>query len=197
MFLVLDNYDSFVHNLARYFEVEGEACEIIRSDKITLDEIKTKEPKALVLSPGPCTPKEAGICVEAVEEFGANLPILGVCLGHQAIGEAYGAKTSKAEEPVHGKATTIEHNRQGIFKGTPSPMDVGRYHSLIVEPPPKATFNITAKTPDGEIMAVQHKKHPVYGLQFHPESILTSHGAMLIENFISIVYTWHKGNNSA
>ena len=181
MFLVIDNYDSFVHNLARYFEKSGQECEIIRNDKITIEEIKTRAPSALILSPGPCTPQEAGICIEAVKQLGETLPILGICLGHQAIGEAYGATTQRAQIPIHGKASTINHDQSAIFKGIPSPMEVGRYHSLTITPPKQWPLTITAHTQDEEIMALQHNTHPVYGLQFHPESILTTHGEALIE----------------
>jgi para-aminobenzoate synthetase component 2 len=195
MFLVIDNYDSFTHNLARYFENAGEASKIVRNDEITLEDITALKPRAIIISPGPCTPQDAGICIDAIKKFGAHIPILGICLGHQAIGEAYGATTSRAAAPIHGKASTITHNAKALFKGLPSPMEVGRYHSLIVTPPENAKsypLKTTAKTEDGEIMAMQHTKHPVYGLQFHPESILTTHGEALVENFTAIVQTWHS-----
>lgn len=189
---MIDNYDSFVHNLARYFELAGEKCRIVRNDEITVEDIKALQPQALILSPGPCAPKNAGICVEAVKALGKDLPILGVCLGHQAIGEAYSCMTLRGETPVHGKASKIAHNKHGIFKGLPSPMEVGRYHSLIIKPGEKSPLQITARTEDGEIMAVQHPRHPVYGLQFHPESILTKHGQELVQNFVKISKAWHK-----
>jgi para-aminobenzoate synthetase component 2 len=195
MFLVIDNYDSFVHNLARYFENAGEASQIVRNDALTIKDIQKLKPRAIIISPGPRTPQQAGICIETVKKFGNKIPILGICLGHQAIGEAYGATTRRATTPVHGKASTITHNNDTIFKDLPSPMDVGRYHSLIVEPPEHdKTYPLitTAQTEDGEIMAMRHKKHPVYGLQFHPESILTTHGEALVENFIAIVQDWHE-----
>ncbi|MBX2834610.1 MAG: aminodeoxychorismate/anthranilate synthase component II [Micavibrio sp.] len=192
MFLVLDNYDSFVHNLARYFEMAGERCEIIRSDEITIEQIKEKSPTALILSPGPKSPRDAGVCVEAVKQLGADLPILGICLGHQAIGEAYGGKTIKGA-PVHGKASTITHDSSGVFDELPSSLEVGRYHSLIVDMPETARLTITARTENGEIMAMQHATHPVYGLQFHPESILTEHGHAMIVNFIHLAHTYKRG----
>ncbi len=188
MFLIIDNYDSFVHNLARYFELAGvEDYEVIRNDAITIKGIKVKGPEAIILSPGPCTPKEAGICIKAIKEFGSSTPILGVCLGHQAIGEAYGAKTIEAHEHIHGKASSITHDATGLFEGIPSPLKVGRYHSLITKLPKNSKLKITAtKEDDGTIMAMQHETHPVYGVQFHPESILTQHGQEIIKNFVEI-----------
>jgi para-aminobenzoate synthetase component 2 len=194
MMLVIDNYDSFTHNLARYFENAGEASQIVRNDEITLEDITTLKPRAIIISPGPCTPQDSGICIDAIKKFGARIPILGICLGHQAIGEAYGATTARAAAPVHGKASTITHNGKSIFRDLPSPMEVGRYHSLIVTPPENVKsypLKTTAQTEDGEIMAMQHTKHPVYGLQFHPESILTTHGEALVENFTRLVQEWH------
>ena len=197
MFLVIDNYDSFVHNLARYFELAGVKTRVERNDTLSIDDIRALEPKALILSPGPCTPKDAGICIEAVKEFGAELPILGVCLGHQAIGEAYGAETLRTDKPVHGKATEITHNGKGLFKTLPSPMQVGRYHSLIVEPPKAFRLETTAQTDENEIMAMQHPSHPVYGVQFHPESVLTQHGQKLVQNFVDLARQWHKLKKTA
>ncbi|MCK5284632.1 MAG: aminodeoxychorismate/anthranilate synthase component II [Alphaproteobacteria bacterium] len=196
MILVIDNYDSFVHNLARYISLAGCNYEIVRNDKITLKEIHTIKPKALVLSPGPYSPKKAGICINAVKEFGANIPILGVCLGHQAIGEAYGAKTSRAKKPMHGKSSKINHNEKDIFAGLPTPMKVGRYHSLIVDDIENTNLLPTAMH-DNEIMAIQHKTHPVYGVQFHPESILTEHGQIIINNFTAIAQQWHQEQKEA
>ena len=197
MFLVIDNYDSFVHNLARYFEIAGVETHVMRNDALSLDEIESMAPDALILSPGPCTPKEAGICVDAVKKFGETLPILGVCLGHQAIGEAYGAMTLRADKPVHGKASIIKHDGKDVFKGLPSPMEVGRYHSLIVDPSKKCPLMTTAQTDDGEIMALKHPTHPVYGVQFHPESVLTQHGQALVQNFVDIARAYHKLDQSA
>jgi len=197
MFLVIDNYDSFVHNLARHFEIADVETRVVRNDAITLDEIEAMAPEALVLSPGPCTPKEAGVCVEAVKHFGAILPILGVCLGHQAIGEAYGAQTLRAGKPVHGKAAEITHDGKGVFKTLPCPMNVGRYHSLILQPSKSCKLITTAQTGDGEIMAMRHPIHPVYGVQFHPESVLTEHGQTLVQNFVDIVREHRTLNKSA
>ncbi len=186
MFLVIDNYDSFVHNLARYFEIAGVETKIVRNDTITVEEIKSLRPEAVILSPGPGRPKEAGICIETVKTLGAKLPILGVCLGHQAIGEAYGALTLRATDPVHGKASHLTHDANGLFENLPSPMKVGRYHSLIVEPPKSCPLITTAQTDKGEIMALTHPTHPIYGVQFHPESVLTEYGQKLIQNFVDI-----------
>ena len=197
MFLVIDNYDSFVHNLARYFEIAGVDTRVVRNDEITLDEIEEIAPEALILSPGPCTPKEAGICIDAVKQLGETLPILGVCLGHQAIGEAYGALTLRADTPVHGKASIITHDGNDVFKTLPSPMEVGRYHSLIVQPSKASPLITTAQTDDGEIMAMKHKTHPVYGVQFHPESVLTGHGQTLVQNFVDLTLEWHTLKSSA
>ncbi len=197
MFLVIDNYDSFVHNLARYFELSGVETRVERNDAITIEDIRDIQPDAIILSPGPCTPKEAGICVDIVKAFGPDIPILGVCLGHQAIGEAYGAATLRAETPVHGKATTITHDGKDLFKGLPSPLDVGRYHSLIVKPGKQCKLTSTAQTETGEIMALTHPSHPVYGVQFHPESVLTQNGQTLINNFVDLARQHHKLKQSA
>lgn len=196
MFLVIDNYDSFVHNLARYFEIGGVNTRVVRNTDITIDEIKDINPDAIILSPGPCTPKEAGICIKAVKTFGQTTPILGVCLGHQAIGEAYGDNTSRADTPVHGKASTITHDGTDLFKNIPTPIKVGRYHSLMIERKKSSPLNITAKTEADEIMAVHHKTHPVYGVQFHPESVLTEHGQDIVNNFIAIAKQWHTLNKT-
>lgn len=198
MFLIIDNYDSFVHNLARYFELAGvEDYEIVRNNAITIKEIRAKAPSAIILSPGPCAPQQAGICIEAIKEFGASTPILGVCLGHQAIGEAYGGKTIEAHEHIHGKAAQVKHDGKNLFEGVPSPLKVGRYHSLITELPKNSKLKTTAtKEDDGMIMAMQHKTHPVYGVQFHPESILTEHGLEIIGNFVKLVRTYNKRHHT-
>ena len=189
---MIDNYDSFVHNLARYFVLAGWECEVVRNDCITLDDIVELEPEGIVLSPGPCTPSEAGISVEAVKKFGSLIPMLGVCLGHQCIGEAYGAETKRAIKPVHGKCSIIEHNGRGLFKDIPNPLQVGRYHSLIVEPDSITDLEVTARTSDGEIMGFVHKSHPVYGVQFHPESVLTENGQGIVNNFTNIARQWNE-----
>lgn len=197
MFLVIDNYDSFVHNLARYFEIAGVEVKVVRNDAITLDEIEALTPEAIILSPGPCTPQDAGICIDTVKRFGASTPILGVCLGHQAIGEAYGAITKHAEKCMHGKASIIEHDGHGLFADTPSPMKVGRYHSLIVEPNDTCPLQILSTTAEGEIMAFKHPAHPVYGVQFHPESVLTEFGQTMIDNFVDLAIHHSKLQQSA
>ncbi len=193
MFLVIDNYDSFVHNLARYVALCGAEYDIYRNDKITIDDIKNMQPEGVILSPGPCTPGEAGICIDAVKAFAETIPILGVCLGHQAIGEAYGCKTTQSDKPIHGKSSVITHNSKGIFQDIPSPLEVGRYHSLITtETHDYADLEITARLKDNTVMAMQHKKYPVYGVQFHPESILTQGGLQIMQNFVQISKEWNK-----
>ena len=191
MFLVIDNYDSFVHNLARYIALTGAEYDVVRNDTITIDNIKDVNPEGIILSPGPCTPAEAGICIDAVKEFGQSTPILGVCLGHQAIGEAYGGQTLQSDTPIHGKASIITHNEKGIFKDVPSPLEVGRYHSLITELDEGNRLEVTATLDDDTIMAMQHKSHPVYGVQFHPESILTQEGLKIVQNFVQLARDWN------
>ena len=196
MILVIDNYDSFVHNLARYCALAGWEYKVARNDAISLVGIEAMQPEAIILSPGPCTPQEAGICIDVVKTFGPRIPILGVCLGHQCIGEAYGAKTNRAPEPVHGKASSITHDGTGLFAGLPSPMRAGRYHSLAVVPGENSPLIITARTGD-EIMAIKHATHPVYGVQFHPESVLTPEGLDLIKNFTAIAVKWNEAQRTA
>jgi anthranilate synthase/aminodeoxychorismate synthase-like glutamine amidotransferase len=192
MILVIDNYDSFVYNLARHMALTGWKYEVVRNDALSLADIEDMKPEAIVLSPGPCTPQEAGISVETVKTFGAQIPILGVCLGHQCIGEAYGAKTMRGAKPVHGKASDIFHEGTDLFEGLPSPMQGGRYHSLVIEPGAQSPLRVTARTSAGEIMAVRHNAFPVYGVQFHPESVLTQHGLALIKNFTALALRWHE-----
>ncbi len=189
MILIVDNYDSFTHNLARYIELAGENTRIIRNDAISVTDIKAINPKAIILSPGPCTPKEAGISLELIKTYAPIIPMLGVCLGHQCIGEAFGGRTVHAPNPMHGRASVITHDGTGLFQNMPSPLQVGRYHSLITQNP---NLIITAQTENGTIMAMQHKNYPTYGVQFHPESILTEHGLQLIENFIAVANTAQK-----
>ena len=195
MILVIDNYDSFVYNLARYVEKLGYAAEVHRNDKISIDEIEAKNPIAIIISPGPCAPKDAGISIDVVKKLGHKTPILGVCLGHQAIGEAYSGTTTRAEKPVHGKSTQIEHNGTGLFYNLPNPMEVGRYHSLISDIEDSSGLIISAASENGEIMAMHHKTHPVFGVQFHPESVLTAQGIDLIKNFINHARDWHLTEN--
>ncbi len=187
MILLIDNYDSFTFNLYQYFGVFTEDIKVVRNDKITLDEVRALSPKAIVLSPGPKSPAEAGICVDLVKTFYKEIPILGICLGHQSIGYALGAKVSYAKKLCHGKQSEITHDGKGIFDGVPSPLKVARYHSLAVyEEGLPEELEVSARTEDGEVMAIRHKEYPVFGLQFHPESIYTEHGKRLIENFLNI-----------
>jgi len=197
MILIIDNYDSFVHNLARYFTQHGRETRIVRNDAVSVADIKAIAPRALVLSPGPCAPRQAGICIEAIKALGAGIPILGVCLGHQAIGEAYGLQTIRGA-PTHGKTSTITHNGKGLFSGLPSPLEGGRYHSLICDPPHGTSdLEVTATCENGTIMALTHKSHPVFGIQFHPESVLTPQGMDIIANFCTITDQWHANRSAA
>lgn len=197
MILVIDNYDSFVHNLARYFQLAGHETNVVRNDAVTITDIKKMKPKAIVLSPGPCAPKQAGICVELIKALGSEIPLLGVCLGHQCIGEAYGGMTIRGPEPVHGKASEILHDGSPLFSGLPNPLRAGRYHSLIVELASASPLMVTARTVNGRIMAMQHRHHPVYGVQFHPESALTEQGLDLVRNFCDIARMWHAQRQAA
>lgn len=187
MILMIDNYDSFTYNLVHYLAELGEEVVVHRNDKLGLEDIGKLNPDMLVVSPGPCTPKEAGISVEAIKEFAGRMPILGVCLGHQSIAYAYGGKIVRADRLLHGKTSEIHHDGKGIYKDIPDPFEATRYHSLIVnkESLPEI-FEITAWTDEGEIMGIRHKEHMIEGVQFHPESILTKHGKDLLKNFISI-----------
>jgi anthranilate synthase component II len=187
MILLIDNYDSFVHNLARYFERLGQRMLVVRNDAIDADRVRALRPAAIVLSPGPCTPREAGASIELVRQFHDSLPILGICLGHQTIAAAFGGKTVRAPEPVHGRASLVEHNERGLFAGLPNPISVGRYHSLAVEEDSlPSELEVTARTTDGVVMAIAHRGFPVIGLQFHPESILTDCGYDLLTAFLRI-----------
>ena len=189
MILMIDNYDSFTYNVVQYFGKLGADIEVYRNDKITIDEIEKKKPEALVISPGPCTPKEAGISVEAIKHFAGKLPILGICLGHQSIGYAFGAKIIRAKKLMHGKASNIIHNEKDLFKEMKNPFSAIRYHSLVIERETlPETFEITAESEDDkEIMGIKHKDFPIYGVQFHPESILTENGIKIIENFLNLI----------
>jgi anthranilate synthase/aminodeoxychorismate synthase-like glutamine amidotransferase len=186
MILMIDNYDSFTYNLVQYLGAMGEDLRVYRNDKISIEEIERLRPDRLLISPGPCTPKEAGISVEAIRHFAGKLPILGVCLGHQSIGHAFGAEIVRAERLMHGKTSLIHHKGTGVFAGLPNPLRAIRYHSLIIEPsslPP--CLEVTAETAEGEIMGVRHKEFEIEGVQFHPESILTEHGMEMLQNFVS------------
>ena len=186
MILLIDNYDSFTYNLVQLIEPMGQEVKVFRNDEIDVPAIKSFSPAHLMISPGPCTPDKAGISIKAVQEYGKNIPTLGVCLGHQAIGEAYGGKVIRADRIMHGKTSMISHNGKGIFRGLPNPFEAVRYHSLIVEKKSLPDcFEITAWTKEGEIMGLRHKEYPVYGVQFHPESILTDAGTSLLRNFLT------------
>ena len=185
MLLLIDNYDSFVHNLARYFQRLGEPTSVVRNDAIDIERVRKLRPDAIVLSPGPCTPHEAGVSLDLVSALHAEIPMLGICLGHQVIAEAFGALVTQARLPVHGQASSIRHDGTGLFEGIAQPLRVGRYHSLIVEPDSLPDeLRPTAWTEDGVLMAFQHKQLPVFGVQFHPESILTEHGYKMLANFL-------------
>lgn len=185
MILLIDNYDSFVHNLARYTRELGGEPLVCRNDAMTLDELAELAPSHIIISPGPCSPNEAGISTEVVRRFGPTIPILGVCLGHQCIGAAYGARIVRAGQVMHGKTSRIHHDGTGIFEGLPSPFVATRYHSLVIEPASlPSELRVLATSEDGEIMAVEHREHPVTGVQFHPESALTEHGYRLLDRFL-------------
>lgn len=185
MILFIDNYDSFTYNIVQYFAELGQEISVRRNDDITLDEIAELRPQYLVIGPGPCSPKEAGISVPALRRFAGQIPILGVCLGHQAIGEAFGGRIVRAQELMHGKVSPVHHTNNGVFAGLPNPVNCTRYHSLAIE---RASLpeclDITAWTADGEIMGVRHKQHAVEGVQFHPEALLTEHGHDMLANFL-------------
>jgi len=185
MLLMIDNYDSFTYNLVQYLGELGEDVRVHRNDEITLEEVEAMAPARIVISPGPCTPKEAGISVPLIRHFAGRIPILGVCLGHQSIGEAFGGRIVHARQLMHGKTSPIHHANQGVFAGLPNPMTATRYHSLVIEPETRPeVLEVTAWTEDGEIMGVRHRELAVEGVQFHPESILTECGHELLKNFL-------------
>ena len=185
MILLIDNYDSFVYNLARYVRELGDEPLVRRHDALSVEDIRRLAPSHIIISPGPCSPNEAGISTDVVRQLGASIPILGVCLGHQCIGAAYGGEIVRAGSPMHGKTSRIHHEGTGIFSGLPTPFVATRYHSLVIAPASvPADLRVTATSEDGEIMAVQHVEHPVYGVQFHPESVLTEHGYRLLDHFL-------------
>jgi anthranilate synthase/aminodeoxychorismate synthase-like glutamine amidotransferase len=187
MILLIDNYDSFVFNLARYVTEQGVEAEVVRNDAISVEQAINSNPSAIILSPGPCTPTEAGICVELVRRTAGIIPLLGVCLGHQAIAAAFGADIIRAPEPVHGRTSLVTHDGSRLFAGLPSPLRVTRYHSLVVdEPSIPGELQVTSRTSDGLIMALEHRQHPTFGVQFHPESILTQIGNDLLRNFLHL-----------
>lgn len=187
MILLIDNYDSFVHNLARYFQRLGQETRVVRNDALSVADISRMKPDAIILSPGPCTPSEAGCSLDVVRSLTGEVPMLGVCLGHQTIAAALGGKVVRAKEPVHGRASQVLHRGEGVFTGLPSPLTVGRYHSLVVdEHSLPLELVVTARTVDGVVMALSHRQHPVVGVQFHPESILTDGGYELLANFLRL-----------
>ena len=185
MILMIDNYDSFVYNLVQYIGELGEEIVVKRNNEITLEDIENLDPEIIVLSPGPCSPKEAGVCIDVVNHFKGKKPILGICLGHQTIGHVFGGNVIKAIEPAHGKVHSIKHNNKGVFRNLNNPLNVTRYHSLVVEGEslPK-DLEVTAFTNEGEIMGIRHKKHLIEGVQFHPEAILSEQGHEILRNFI-------------
>ena len=186
MLLVIDNYDSFTYNLVQYLGELGEEVRVVRNDAMTVDEIAALKPSRIVISPGPCTPKEAGVSIETIKRLAGTVPILGVCLGHQSIGEAFGGDVVRAERLMHGKTSQIKHDGRTIFKDLPNPFEATRYHSLIVERETlPSCLEISAETAEGEIMGLRHRTLPVEGVQFHPESILTRSGKDLLRNFLS------------
>ena len=187
MLLMIDNYDSFTYNLVQYLGELGETVKVYRNDEITLDQIEALKPGRIVISPGPCTPNEAGVSVATIQRFAGKIPILGVCLGHQSIGQAYGGKIVHAAQLMHGKTSDIRHASSGVFRGLPDPLTATRYHSLVIE---RESFpdalEITAEIADGTIMAVQHRTLPIHGVQFHPESIASQYGHQLLKNFLDM-----------
>ncbi len=186
MILLIDNYDSFVYNLARYVRELGAEAVVRRNDAVTIAEVAAMAPSRIILSPGPCSPAEAGICTELVQQLGPSIPVLGVCLGHQCIGAAYGGDIVRAGRPVHGRTSPIEHDGSSVFAGLPSPMHVARYHSLVIARAtlPASLRVLASAGDDGEIMAVAHRSHPVVGVQFHPESAASEHGYALLDRFL-------------
>jgi anthranilate synthase component 2 len=189
---LVDNYDSFTWNLVHAIGMLGAEVEVHRNDKITVDALAAARPDAIVISPGPCTPNEAGISLEVVQRLGDRVPIFGVCLGHQAIGAAYGGDVVRAPVPVHGKLSTIKHKGQGVLRGINAPFEATRYHSLVVKRDTMpADLEVTAETDDGLVMAMSHKKLPVHGVQFHPESIASEHGQTILKNFLDLAAKWN------
>lgn len=186
MVIVIDNYDSFTYNLVQYLGELGADVRVFRNDQVTLEEIAALRPSHIVISPGPGTPDDGGVSNEVIRAFGPTTPVLGVCLGHQCIGQVYGGEVTRAPRLMHGKTSSVYHNGHGLFNGVPSPFTATRYHSLIVEEAVPETLAVTAFTRDGEVMGVQHREYPVVGVQFHPESILTEHGKRILQNFLNM-----------
>ena len=187
MILVIDNYDSFTYNLVQYMGMLGAELKVVRNDEITIEEIQTLKPEKILISPGPCSPVEAGISCEVIRTFGGQIPLFGVCLGHQCIGAVYGGEVVRADRLMHGKTSFVKHTNESVLQGMPNPFEATRYHSLIVKRETlPACFRVTAETGEAEIMGLDHKELPVYGVQFHPESILTQEGLKIIENFLKL-----------
>ncbi len=190
--LVIDNYDSFTYNLVHYIGELGAKLAVRRNDKITVDEVMAMDPEAIVLSPGPCTPNEAGICLSLIERAGPEIPIFGVCLGHQSIGQVYGGAIVRAPTLMHGKVSTISHTGRGVFRGINTSFQATRYHSLTIAPETVPdVLEVTAHAEDGVIMGAMHRTHPVHGVQFHPESIASEHGHLILKNFLDIAAAWN------
>ncbi|MEM9480619.1 MAG: aminodeoxychorismate/anthranilate synthase component II [Verrucomicrobiota bacterium] len=189
MLLVIDNYDSFTYNLVQYFGELGAELVVRRNDEVTVEQIREIGPERICISPGPCTPNEAGISCEVIESFGQEIPLLGVCLGHQCIGQVFGGEIVRAEKLMHGKTSMVSHDDGGVFKNVPSPFEATRYHSLVIKPssvPDCLEVTARAETKEAEIMGVRHKEFPIHGVQFHPESILTGEGKKLLKNFLEL-----------
>jgi anthranilate synthase/aminodeoxychorismate synthase-like glutamine amidotransferase len=184
--LLIDNYDSFTYNLAQYLGELGQAPEVHRNDRITLGEVESMKPDRIVISPGPGRPEDAGISVDVIRQFGRRVPVLGVCLGHQGIGQAFGGEVVRAPVLMHGKVSSVQHDGRGIFAGVSLPFVAGRYHSLIVADPPPEALEISARTDEGIIMGLRHREWPVHGVQFHPESVLTGEGRKILRNFLEL-----------
>jgi anthranilate synthase component 2 len=192
MIVLVDNYDSFTFNLVHYLGELGANVAVHRNDKVAIKDVLAAKPDAIVLSPGPCTPNEAGICLDLIEQAAPSIPILGVCLGHQAIGQAFGGKVARAPAPVHGKLSEVRHHGQGVFRGINGPFKATRYHSLVVERDSlPTTLAVTAETDDQLVMGLAHKSLPVHGVQFHPESIASEHGHLMLKNFLELAATWN------
>ena len=196
MIVLVDNYDSFAFNLVHYLGELGAEVAVHRNDKVTVEDVLAAKPEAIVLSPGPCTPNEAGICLDLIEQASAAVPILGVCLGHQAIGQAFGGKVTRAPSPVHGKLSEVRHQGQGVFRGINGPFKATRYHSLMVERDTlPAALSVTAETDDGLVMGLAHRSLPVHGVQFHPESIASEHGHLMLKNSLELAATWNAARS--
>jgi anthranilate synthase component 2 len=194
---LIDNYDSFTWNLVHYLGELGAKVDVYRNDAISVAELKKKQPDAIVLSPGPCTPNEAGICLDVIKEMGAQTPIFGVCLGQQSIGQAYGGDVVRAPSPVHGKLSIVKHKGEGVMRGINGPFQATRYHSLVVDRKSMPQdLKVTAETDDGLVMSVSHKAHPVHGVQFHPESIASEHGRVILKNFLDLAAAWNAAKRA-